>query len=62
MAPIPICLIIACMVYLWHYDAILGTAQGSKAGEAFYMAVAVFVSIVIVITFGLLILSAQGVV
>lgn len=54
-------LIVACLFYLASYDRILETAEGSKAGEAFYMAVAVFLAFVCVVVAGMCFMHLRGV-
>ena len=50
-----------CALYLISYDRVLGTAEGSKTGMAFYMAVAVFLAFVFVIVAGMWFMHLRGV-
>lgn len=50
-----------CTLYLVSYDRVLGTAEGSSAGKAFYMAVAVFLAFVFVMVVGMCFMYLRGV-
>lgn len=56
-----ILLIVVCALYLVFYDRVLGTAEGSSVGKAFYMAVAVFLAFVIVMVAGMCFMYLGGV-
>lgn len=56
-----ILLITLCALYLIFYDRVLGTAEGSNAGKAFYMAVAVFLAFIIVMVAGMCFMYLGGV-